>query len=208
MASAYKMLNEYHTGMKAGNTRVRESTQLAFAQKTMKCYGCGKIGYTLRTCPNCSKGGPSNKSRDDNRKSSGQDRKDTKKQDGKSFAQVKDKTKPKTKTKSKTNEQHTDLGFLQLGTVDENSVVEYSFMNVCKVDSSNKGYAELDAGDDDPNVDQYVQSGLDIIDGEFSEYFTPSLVREMKLKGIGDPDNCLLGIETSDFHKDTQLAQC
>ena len=101
IVTAYKMLNEYHTGLKGSNTRVRESTQLAFAQKTMKCYGCGKTGYTLRTCSNCTKGGTTNKIREDNRKNPGQDRKDFKKADNKSFRQVKDKTR----TKNKSNHQ-------------------------------------------------------------------------------------------------------
>ena len=39
MVSAYKILNEYHTGIKGSSNQVQQSTQLAFAQ-TLKCYNC------------------------------------------------------------------------------------------------------------------------------------------------------------------------
>ena len=54
MPAAYKMLSEYNTGIR-GNSNASQTTGLAFAQRTMKCYGCGKLDFTKRTCPDCSK---------------------------------------------------------------------------------------------------------------------------------------------------------
>ena len=54
MASAYKMLNEYYTGIKRSSNQVQHSTQWVFAQ-TLKCYNCEKLGYTIKTSTNCSK---------------------------------------------------------------------------------------------------------------------------------------------------------
>ena len=76
----------------------------------MKCYGCGRNGFTIRTCPNCSKKGPANKTGDGRNKQVGQDKKDQRKQDGKSFAQVNDKKKTKDKNKQRNTEQYTELG--------------------------------------------------------------------------------------------------
>ena len=61
--------------------------------------------------------------------------------------------------------------------------------------------------EDLPDV-EYTQSDSNIIGGNFSEYFTPSLVREMKFREMCDPMNNAFAIARSLHHKDTQLAQC
>ena len=54
------------------------------------------------------------------------------------FAQVKDKPKVKAKNKQINAQETAELGFMQLGTVDGYHNVEYSFVNICKVDSQSK----------------------------------------------------------------------
>ena len=54
----------------------------------------------------------------------------------------------------------------------------------------------------------YAYVGSNIIGGEFSEYFTPSLVREMKHRGMCEGDNTAFTIEASALHQETHLAQC
>ena len=49
----------------------------------------------------------------------------------------KDKTKIMPKKKLKASEETAELGFLKLGTVDRDSTVEYSLVNIAKVKSSN-----------------------------------------------------------------------
>ena len=70
MASAYKILNEYHIGIKGSSNQVQQSTQLAFAQ-TLKCYNCGKLGFTIKTCPDYSKRSDFNATKGNNVKKSG-----------------------------------------------------------------------------------------------------------------------------------------
>ena len=93
MAAAYKLLNEYHTGQKGANNQVYQSTQLAFAQKTMKCFKCGLLGYTVRNCPNCTKDNGGFKQKD--QKHTKPPKSDRPKFQKKSFAQVKEKPKAK-----------------------------------------------------------------------------------------------------------------
>ena len=54
----------------------------------------------------------------------------------------------------------------------------------------------------------YTYGGSNIIGGEFSEYFTPSLLREMKQRDMCEGDNTAFTIEVSALHQETHLAQC
>ena len=115
MPAAYKMLSEYNTGVRS-NSNASQTTGLAFAQRVMKCYGCGKLNYTKRTCPECSKtykprafdkgkGGQNNYSK--------QDKGDKKV----SFAQV--KSNKKSKKKQWSSDQSTELAFTQIATLNK-----------------------------------------------------------------------------------------
>lgn len=205
MASAYKLLNEYHTGIKGSSNHVQKSTQLAFAQ-TLKCYNCGKLGYTIKTCPTCSKKNEFKMNKESNNKKT--EKSDFRKYDKKSFSQVKDKPKIKPKRKKKTTQDTAELGFMQMGTVEEDSNVEYSFVNICKVDSPSKTPLKTETEPENILDITYAYGGSNIIGGEFSEYFTPSLVREMKQRGMCDDDSTTFIIDRSVLHQETYLAQC
>ena len=71
---------------------------------------------------------------------------------------------------------------MQLGTVDEYHNVEYSFVKICKVDSPSNTQLKTETEPEDLSDINYVYGGSNIIRGEFSEYFTPSLVRESAKK--------------------------
>ena len=114
---------------------MQHTTQLAFAQ-TLKCYNCGKLGFTIKTCPDFSKKNNFNANKGNNANKLG--KADSRNQDKKSFAQIKEKSKVKPKKKQKKTQESAELGFMQLGTIDEDDNVECSFVNICKVDSPSK----------------------------------------------------------------------
>ena len=64
------MLIEYHTDIKGSINQVQQSTQLAFAQ-TLKCYNCEKLGFTIKTCPDCFKRSDFNATKGNNVNKSG-----------------------------------------------------------------------------------------------------------------------------------------
>ena len=205
MASAYKMLNEYHTGIKGSSNGVQHTTQLAFAQ-TLKCFNCGKLGFTIKTCPDCSRKNNFNTNKGNNTNKPGKS--DSKNQDKKSFAQVKEKSKAKPKKKQKKTQESAELGFMQLGSIEEEDNVEFSFVNICKVDSPSKTPLKTETEPENLSDINYTYGGSNIIGGEFSEYFTPSLVREMKQRDMCEGDNTAFTIEVSALHQETHLAQC
>ena len=155
MAAAYKLLNEYHTGQKGGNNQVYQSTQLVFAQKTLKCFKCGTLGYTVRNYPNCSKGSGGFKPKDQKYKKP--PKLDKPNNEKKLFAKVKEKPKPL--------EKSAELGFVQMTSVSRDPVVEYSFVNICKVDSPSKMPLKKEHEPDDLPEAEYTQSDSNIIGG-------------------------------------------
>ena len=97
---------------------------------------------------------------------------------------------------------------MQLGAVEPESNIEYSFVNICKVDSPSKTPLKTEAEPENISEINYAYGGSNIISGEFSEYFTPSLVREMKYRNMCNDDNTTFTIEWSGAHQKTYLAQC
>merc|ERR1712197_296144 len=175
----------------------------------MKCFKCGKPGYTTRTCPNCSKARPNNrKPSDDNRKMPGRGNGNPKDQDRKSFAQIKEKPKIKKKKKPKVGENTTELGFAQIGTVERDPIIEYSFVNIGVVESPSKTPLKTETEPDELSEAEYTLGGSNNIGGEFTEYFTPNLVKEMKHNGLCDDDSLKFDVQRSALHVDTHLAQC
>ena len=155
----------------------------------MKCYNCGKLVFTIKTCPDCSKKNNFNTNKGNNTNKPGKS--DSKNQDKKSFAQVKEKSKAKSKKKQKKTQESAELGFMQLGSIEEEDNVEFSFVNICKVDSPSKTPLKTETEPENLSDINYTYGGSNIIGGEFSEYFTPSLVREMKQRDMceGDIEN-------------------
>ena len=179
MAAAYKMLNEYHTGIKGLNNTAQQSTQLAFAQ-TLKCYNCGKLGFTIKTCPNCSNKGVSNVTKFNNNKKTGKP--EAKKHEKNTFAQVKEKPKVKPKKKQKVTQDTAELGFTQLGNVQQKSNIQYSFVNICKSDSPSHAPLKSETEPENLSDINYAYGGSNIIRGEFSEYFTPKSSERDKIQ--------------------------
>ena len=97
---------------------------------------------------------------------------------------------------------------MQLRTVDEDHNVEYSFVNICKVDSPSKTPLKTETEPDNLSDINYAYGGSNIIGGEFSEYFTPSLVREIKHRDMCEGDNTTFTVKRSALNQETYIVQC
>ena len=121
MPPAFRHLDELNSGEGKTKSQVRSATHLAFAQgnaqNKKECWRCGMKGYTVRTCPKCSKnknGKPRNHGKHKGHGKNDQNRKNKKM----TFTQANSKNNSK-----KPQSENRGLGFVQLGEISTKNVV-------------------------------------------------------------------------------------